>query len=301
MSKILLNYFNTFAKKYRFAYLVHYTLMHLRRKYGLKNDNLLYESYDSYFDIVEEGHLVLRIPEFHGSFEMDFRSHILKRILATKHYEPELIEIIKDYVDPEKDVLDIGANIGLFTVLFSKIISKKNKILSIEPTPHALKFLYNNIIRNDCKDSVIIFEGVAANTSGICQLKTITGMEEYSSLGNIVHPAVKDIIPKTINVKSDTIDNLVRNFNLNPGFIKIDVEGAEYSVLKGSINTLETHKPIIVSELSELLLSSFEGNSKEILDFLKNIGYEVFNANDTNAIAKAPFEGEIIAIPSRFK
>ncbi|OAD21382.1 hypothetical protein THIOM_002853, partial [Candidatus Thiomargarita nelsonii] len=65
------------------------------------------EFYNSLFESVEKGSLIVRVPDFKGIFEIDFRSHILQRILKTKHYEPELVELVKKHIDPQKDVLDI--------------------------------------------------------------------------------------------------------------------------------------------------------------------------------------------------
>ncbi len=80
-------------------------------------------------------------------------------------------------------------------------------------------------------------------------------------------------VSESIGVNGDTVDNLVRNFKLNPGFIKIDVEGAEYLVLKGAVNTIHTYHPFIVFELNGLLLSSCGATSRMVLDFLENYGY----------------------------
>jgi FkbM family methyltransferase len=270
----------------------------LKKSLILKNDNDLL---NSYLDIVEEGNLVVRSPEFYGSFEMDFRSHILRRFLLKGNYEPEIVQIIKKVVDPKRDVIDIGANIGLFTTLFSKIISNNNKVLSIEPTPNALKYLYNNIKRNNLGDKVIVYEGVASNRKDNFKIKTIAGLEEYSSIGNLVHPAIKDLSAKEIMVKGDTIDNLVESSRLNPGLIKIDVEGAEYLVLMGAAKTLDLHKPIIISELSDNLLSSFGTNSLEVFNFLRKNEFEIFDAFNFREISENPFEGEFIAIPNSMK
>lgn len=256
-----------------------------------------YFFYDFLFDKVNEGTLRVYIPDFLGSFEIQVKSHILKKMLCFKQYEPELIDVAKRYIDPKKDILDIGSNIGLYSVLFSQIISNNNRVLSIEPTPMALKFLIKNIKNNRCQDSIIIFDGVATDIKGEYQLKTISGMEEYSSLKDIVHPAVKDKLQEIISVKGDTIDDLVDYYDLTPGFIKIDVEGAEYLVLKGAINTIKRYKPIILSELSDTLLASFGAASSDILDILENNGYNIFNAYDMNTAIKSPYNGEIIAIP----
>jgi FkbM family methyltransferase len=303
MASIILR--NKFSRDRKSLHLLVCALSAIKEKCSILKKSLISKNnndlLDSYLNIVEEGNLVIRSPEFYGSFEMDFRSHILRRFLLTGNYEPEIVQIIKKIVDPKRDVIDIGANIGLFTTLFSKIISKSNKVLSIEPTPNALKYLYNDIKRNNLDDKVIVYEGVASNRKGNFKIKTITGLEEYSSIGDLVHPAIKDLSAKEIMVKGDTIDNLVEASRLNPGLIKIDVEGAEYLVLMGAARTLDLHKPIIISELSDNLLSSFGTNSLEVFNFLRNNEFKIFDAFNFKEISENPFEGEFIAIPNSMK
>jgi FkbM family methyltransferase len=280
-----------------FAYYLLLPAIYLRRQF-LKYQNLNFEKfYASLIEMAEENSIVVKIPDFLGSFEIDYRSHILKRILRSKQYEPEIIKLFSTYIDPKRDVIDIGANIGLYTVLFSKTISSEKKVLSIEPTPLALKYLYRNIKRNKVEDSVIVFEGIVSDSKGKCHINVIEGMEEYSSLKKIVHQSVKGLSYKKIMVKGDTIDTLVERYNMNPGFIKIDTEGAEYSVLCGALNTIQTHKPVILSELSGSLLSNFGVNFNMVINLLQDNGYKVRNVDNNQIPPKISYEGEILALP----
>ena len=286
-----------FIKQNRLAYLLLFPIIFLRRLILRLKTKRFEKFYSSTFKSVEKGSLVVRVPEFEGIFEIDFRSHILKRILKDKHYEPIFVEVVKKYVDPQKDVLDVGANVGLFAILFSKIISSNNRVLAIEPAPLALDYLRRNIERNCPSQSIIVFEGIATNEESIFRLNTIQGMEEYSSLGNIVHPSVQGRSYESIEVKSSTIDNLVTEFNLNPGFIKIDTEGAEYLVVSGAINTLMKYRPVILSELSDTLLSSFGDTSEKVIKLLQINGYKIVNAKAYSVPIRQPFNGEILALP----
>jgi FkbM family methyltransferase len=282
-----------------FVYYLLLPAIYVRRQF-LKYQNLKFEKfYASLLEMTEEDSLVVKIPDFLGSYEIDYRSHILKRILRSKQYEPDLISLISTYIDPKKDAVDIGANIGLYTILFSKTISNDKKVLSIEPTPLALKYLYRNIERNKVEDSVIVFEGIVSDSKGKFHINVIEGMEEYSSLENISHPSVKGRLSEKMKVKGDTIDNLVGRYNMNPGLIKVDAEGAEYSVFCGALNTIQTHKPVILSELSDSQLSNFGVTSNMVINFLQDKGYDVMDASNYRILPEMPFDGEIIALPRK--
>ena len=131
------------------------------------------------------------------------------------------------------------------------------------------------------------------------RINIIPGMEEYASLAKIVHPAGVGKMTKSIEVEGHPIDNIVDKFNLVPGFIKIDAEGAEQMVICGAVNTIIRHKPVILSELSDTLLSSFYGSSEKVITFLQKNGYSVFNAKAPTLPIKFPFVGEIIALPKK--
>ena len=90
----------------------------------------------------------------------------------------------------------------------------------------------------------IIYEGVATNAKGFYKFNVIPGMEEYSSLRNISHYATKGKKYESFDVSGDTIDNLVYIHNLNPGFVKIDTEGAEYLVFIGAMNTIKKYNQL---------------------------------------------------------
>ena len=91
-------------KQNRLLFVIFFPIIFLRRFYIRLKAMPYNKFYDSTFDFVEEGSLRVRVPSFKGTFEIDFRSKILKRILRCKQYEPNLVEIVKKYVDPKKDI-----------------------------------------------------------------------------------------------------------------------------------------------------------------------------------------------------
>jgi FkbM family methyltransferase len=285
------------VKRSRLAYVLLYPAIRLRRMILTRAHRAAEKSYGALMEFVEGGSLVVRAPDFAGSFELGFRSETLKRLLLSKCYEPELVEVARRHVDPRKDVLDIGANVGLFTVLFSKIVTGNSRVLAVEPSSSAVEYLRRNIQRNGCTDRVTVFEGAATDRAGRCGLNVIPGKEEYSSLGDITHPAVKGEPHRAIEVMGDTIDNLVAAFALRPGFMKIDTEGAEFLVLSGAINTLRTCRPAILCELADLLLSNFGHTSTRVIALLQENGYAVTDPKAPQAPVRAPFNGEILAVP----
>ncbi len=249
--------------------------------------------YDTFFSSIVEGTIVVRLKNIEGEYEIDARSDILKRILIGKEYEPEISDLILKKINPNKDAINIGANIGLYSNLLAQSINLNNKVLAIEPTPNAFKILKNNIIRNNNEDRIITFNGIATDKEGDYQINIIQGKEEYSSMGELVHTSIKHKKATSVQVKGNTIDNLIKQHRIKPGIMVIDVEGAELSVLKGAVKTLKEFRPIIISELDDKLLTEQNSNSKEIIKFLESFNYQVMDIE--GGTPDFPFEGNIIA------
>lgn len=157
--------------------------------------------------------------------------------------------VAKKYIKPGNTVLDIGANYGGSTLLFSALVGPRGYVHSFEPNPawfNNLTKLYKyNFFRNIC----IHFVGLS-NVSNLEKKFYIDQREGAQAstydFENTTHERVLNnvqYIESFCAVKK--MDDL---FFCNVNFIKIDVEGHEYEVLEGGINTITKHRPIIIFE-----------------------------------------------------
>ena len=270
----------------------------IRQHFLKKNERIKQSIYDNLCDILVDNP-VIKLPEFDGQFVIDCRSDLFKRILFHKSYEDQLTKTALRYIDPNRDTVDIGANIGFFTVLFAKRLNGK-RVLAIEPTASALAMLHNNITINNITTSVCVFEGVASNSRSTTTIKSIEGRNEYSTIGALVHPSISGESYKIEEVSSSPLDDLITKYQIDPGFIKIDVEGSEHLVFDGARTTLATHRPIILSELSNPLLLANGSSSKEVISMISRYDYTVMDPlMPTLAPGKREF-GDILCIPKEF-
>jgi FkbM family methyltransferase len=242
--------------------------------------------------------VVITVPRFQGAFEVDVRGTLLSRLL-TDTFERHLARLAFNVIEPEDDVIDVGANIGLFSVLCAQR-AHRARVLAIEPAPHAIDLLRRNVARNHCSN-VIIYAGAAIDHSDGARLRFSPGCEEYASLGGFHHPHAPTDHRTEIQVGSTTLDELVRREQFLPRFLKIDVEGAEGAVLRGAREILRTARPIILSELDDRLLRPQGDDSHAIQDSLLDLGYAIFDAHSGSRMIggkrSGTFIGEILAIP----
>lgn len=243
------------------------------------------------------GDPVVRIDEFKGVFAVGPRSDLFLRVVIGGGYEPQLAGLCLRYLDPDRDVVDVGANVGFYTVMFARSIAHA-RVLSIEPTKNAIRRLRRNIEMNGVADKVEIYEGVASNIEGLAEIKTVAGKEEYSSLGAMDYPSIANEDWTLEAVTGATLDRLAEDMALNPGFLKIDVEGAEYQVLQGAERILRDSRPIILAELSDSLLRGSGSSAQDLLEFITAHGYDVFDPARPLGRPGEGGSGNILCFPS---
>jgi len=270
-----------------------------RRAFLKKKHSLQMEPINNLRAILH-GDIVVRLDDFKGIFTVDPRSDLFSRVMIGGNYEPKLIQMITRYIDKKRDVIDVGANVGFFTIALAKTV-EKGRILAVEPTSNALKRLRQNIEMNDVGNKVEIFEGVASNIIGLTKINTIIGKEEYSSLGKMKHFSIDGEKSALVEVMSTTLDALVEEKALDPGFLKVDVEGAEHLVFQGAQRILSENRPVILSELSDALLKENGASAKEIIDMLKKHDYDVFDPLTPSIAPRSKLYGDILCFPKEMK
>jgi len=242
--------------------------------------------------------IVRAVPAFRGIFELTAKSNLTLMLLENS-FELHWIPFVEKILKKGDHFIDVGANVGLYTILSAKLVSEKGRVLAIEPNPFVFDLLESNMMRNGLKNT-ILYNGVAASEPGFYKLNATEGCPEYSSLGTIVHPHAPNEV-KEVRVRGETLDNLVSSNGLNPILLKIDVEGSEGLVLSGATSVLQKYRPYILSELDDRLLKELGWDAGRILGLLASYDYDVFEADTGSALSathlNGPFIGEIVALP----
>jgi FkbM family methyltransferase len=133
--------------------------------------------------------------------------------------------------------LDIGANIGYYALIESKLVGDAGKVYALEPVKNTYDRLTENILLNKCKNiETFNFGASSENTSKIIH---ISRFSNWSSFVN----TVPSRFSHTEEVKVVCLDDFLINKN-KPDFIRMDVEGYEYAILKGLSKTLYEKKEV---------------------------------------------------------
>ncbi|MGF1452300.1 MAG: FkbM family methyltransferase [Opitutales bacterium] len=272
--------------------------IHARRWWLERDKRAFLRAYERQMALIEGGYLDIRVPNLEGVFRIDARSTNARRILREHFYEPHITTAFEQCLDPNRDVIDVGANVGFLAVFAAKRLKPGRRLLAVEPTPRANELLRHNVEANGMSERVEYFDGVVSDeTDRRRMLVFIEGKEEYSSLEGIVHDAVAGLQRRKIEVPETTIDDLVQQRSLTPGLIKIDTEGHEAAVLAGAAKTLENHHPALIMELDDAMLQSSGKSARGLAAELEALGYTVEPVGEPGQPIPAGFTGEVIARP----
>ena len=204
-------------------------------------------------------------------------SYLLKkRILRAinKSYEKEL-EIIEKFADKTKDAIDIGVYRGVYSF---KLAQNFKKVHAFEPNTLLFPYLEKNL--NKIIHNIKLYNIALSDTEGSADLNLPIrsnslfkdNIEELFKLGSAtIHTDNKFENFKSIKVQKNKLDNI--NLKENIGFIKIDVEGHEQSVISGGLQTIKKNMPVMLIEIEE------RHSKKPIIQTINNIkelGYEAY-------------------------
>lgn len=198
-------------------------------------------------------------------------------IRKSGYYEPDTVEIIKSIIKPGKTFIDIGANIGQYTLIAAGI---GVPVQSFEPDPGIFEVLKANIAANNLSN-------VACHRIALSSKKGTAEFHESNAenfgAGSLRHQSQSS--GKTFSVQTDTLDSFAAH--LDVGAIKIDVEGAELPVLSAAQMVLSKHPPLVI-EFDDKHQRSFGSSNEELVHFLHASGYTLKRITKDGAIPYEP-------------
>ena len=210
-----------------------------------------------------------------------------------KSREYETVVLFKELIKAGDSVIEVGGHLGYFTTYFSSLVGIEGNVVVFEPGKNNLSYLKNNIgnIRSDVFGKINLIEKGVGNIDGELEffLDPITGQNNsfvkdfkgfYANRSQSADVNAQIITDKVPIIKLDTF---LSSYNLIPDFIKVDVEGFEWEVVQGMVDTIKNHRPNLMIEI--------QSNSDKILEFFFQNSYRIYNEKreeilDTNGYLK---------------
>lgn len=188
-------------------------------------------------------------------------------------YEAENFEFLSESCKPGAVIIDIGAHIGLFSVIASQVTGKTGKVYAFEPAPSTYALLQKTIVINHEEQVIESFQKAVGKENGKI---TFFISDDQADNSNSLVNYKEDRSLHGIDVAVTSIDNFVKEKNISKlNFIKIDVEGAEYDTLQGAANTLKNLKPVCIVAIHPEPIAAKGDRLEDIYDFIVACNYNI--------------------------
>lgn len=253
---------NTYINTFRRSRLVHRTLYRIAR-------TILFPTWE-------------RIRAFHTHPDDPLS---LRFSMLSGGYEKETVRLVKTLIKPGMVVLDIGAHVGYYTRIFSKLVGGQGRVIAFEPHPETFRLLTWNC---STLNNVTTLEIAAADEEAILTLydgQLETGMSGLRHLGEYKEwtkqlsteatpRALKGYPLRFFSVRARPVDQCLSELGImSADFVKMDIEGAEIRAVKGMQKLLAASSLIMVMEFNPRLLQSFGVSPQEAIRTLRSYGF----------------------------
>ncbi|MCS7263714.1 MAG: FkbM family methyltransferase [Armatimonadetes bacterium] len=188
-----------------------------------------------------------------------------RELAVYRIHEPTVTKLLPGFVRSGSTILDIGANIGYYTLLFSQLVGEGGLVIAVEPYPENVRLLELNLRLNRVLNVKIVPVAISDEV-GTAQMFIAEGSNWHS-----LHPTDMTT-QKTVIVPTVTIDTLVAQLERPVDLVRMDIEGWETKALEGGEGTLRQNHPAIVMEIHPCYMKAEE--VRQLLLRLKSFGYE---------------------------
>jgi FkbM family methyltransferase len=227
-----------------------------------------------------------------------FASHLL----LDGYWEMWLTQFVARLLRPGMVAVDVGANMGYYSVLFCDLVGPQGRVIAVEPLPSTVTLLRRTLELNGFAGRSRVLPVAAGAASGAGQMRVPEGEPKNATL---VAARAGGDMPGKDEVPIMALDEILHGES-GVDFIKIDAEGFEEQVMLGLEATIERWKPSIVLEFNPLRCKDPEGLVKRLHDLygpLRVIGFDAEAApvSDDQLLDRSNREDRMVFLVGRHK
>jgi FkbM family methyltransferase len=187
--------------------------------------------------------------------------------------EMTVTKLVKNLVKNGDVAVDIGANIGYYTLLLAKLVGRSGEAIAFEPDPDNFQLLKKSVIVNSYTNTTLESKAVS---------NTVGAVTFYRSLLSAAEGKLYDSDNcEPVQVEAVTLDSYFAGYDGSIDFIKMDAEGSEASILKGADSVLRKSPHVkIITEFSPTGIMSCGDDPGEFLDILSAYGFSFYDIDE---------------------
>jgi FkbM family methyltransferase len=193
-------------------------------------------------------------------------------------YEILETRILQTLARTSKVIIDIGANVGYYTVLLAKSQPVDGYLHAFEPFPASYDVTTRSVLKNNLTNKVTVSQTGLSDNAGksVIYIPATSGTSAASM--KVLHPEETNL---EFEIVLETLDSYIQKNNLtNVDLIKIDVEGAELFAIRGGWETIRANRPIVFAELLRKWSAGFGYHPNEVIDMFKQESYQCFEVSE---------------------
>ena len=191
------------------------------------------------------------------------------------YFEEGLTRILLELLEPGATYFDIGAHFGYYTSLSSHLVGNDGQVHAFEPVPTTFEILKLNTKH---MKNVILNNQAVSSTNGVIELQDYGW--EYSAYNSSRAPRIdenlrKSLRSETVVADATSLDSYVKDSGVQPDFVKIDAESAEWDIFQGARRTLMDARPIVSLEAGDFDVAGVPP-SRDLVLYMLELNYEVY-------------------------
>jgi FkbM family methyltransferase len=248
--------------------------------------------------IFPETPIPLRLP--FGAWWLAQKS-ALDHELMHGSFEDAETRFVQRFLRPGMTVVDVGAHHGLYTLLASKGVGRRGKVIAFEPSQRERRRLRRHL-RVNANWNVIVEGCALGDEVGEADLFVVGGWQDWC---NSLRPPALAERTETIRVAVERLDDVLWRLQVDAvDFIKLDAEGAELSVLQGAREVLHgASRPVILAEVQDLRTQPWGYRARDIVEFLICENYCWFAVAADGSLRPAAtemdsYDANLVAVPA---
>ncbi|WP_390553814.1 FkbM family methyltransferase [Singulisphaera acidiphila] len=211
-------------------------------------------------------------------------------LLRDGYFEPYETTLIESQVKPGDVVLDIGANIGYYTLIFARLVGDKGRVYAFEPDPTNFRLLKKNVRANGYQNVIFVNKAVA-ETSGPLSLYLCPDNKGDHRI--FASEDDRDAIP----IQATTLDEHFADYQGKIDFIKMDIQGSEGRAVRGMQKVLRRHHDVkIITEFWPAGLRRSGIEAKEYLADLERQGFGLFRIDEDEETTESTTTQELLSL-----
>jgi FkbM family methyltransferase len=226
--------------------------------------------------------------------------NFLDQQLLFGEFETMERRFVKRLLRRDMTVVDVGAHHGLYTLLASKCVGWRGRVIAIEPSPRERGRLEKHL-RLNRSSNVELIPCAAGEVPGEAELYVV---ERFNDVCNSLRPPATPEPARTVGVKIRRLDDILAELDISKvDFLKLDAEGAELSVLCGAMKLLSrSPRPAMLVEVQDIRTKPWGYAAREILQFLMRMDYQWFVIAAKGALLpiscnEETYDANLVALP----